>query len=96
MKQQPPCHVTGIPARPPNTRDNAGNRRIGQPITRNICVTVRLPGASTAPATRTSTWFQTGAVKHGRNTASQAARTGGPEAIRAPRRRQGDSLPSRL
>src|ERR1700733_908273 len=46
-------------------------------MTRNAWVTVRLPGASTAPATRTRTCCQTGAVKHGRNTDSQAARTDG-------------------
>ena len=35
-------------------------------MTRNTWLTVRLPGASTAPATSTRMWFQTGAVKHGR------------------------------
>src|SRR5271165_1884987 len=46
-------------------------------MTRSAWVTVRLPGASTAPATRTRMRFQTGAVKHGRNTDSQAAKAGG-------------------
>src|SRR5271165_238050 len=46
-------------------------------MTRNAWVTVRLPGASTAPATRIRTCRQTGAVKQGRNTDSQAAKTGG-------------------
>ena len=46
-------------------------------MTRNAWVTVRLPGARTAPATSTRMWFQTGAVKHGRNTASQETRIAG-------------------
>src|ERR1035437_11170382 len=46
-------------------------------MTRNAWVTVRLPGARIAPATSTRTWFQTGAVKHGRNTASQETSTVG-------------------
>jgi hypothetical protein len=46
-------------------------------MTRSAFVTVRLPGASTAPATRTTTRSQTGAVKQGRNTDSQLARIGG-------------------
>ena len=46
-------------------------------MTRNTWLTVRLPGASTAPATSTRMWFQTGAVKHGRKTASQVARMAG-------------------
>src|ERR1700728_2582752 len=46
-------------------------------MTRSTWVTVRLPGASTAPATRTRMRFQTGAVKQGRNTDSQVARIGG-------------------
>jgi hypothetical protein len=49
-------------------------------MTRSAWVTVRLPGASTAPATSNRMWFQTGAVKHGRNTASQEARIGGTAA----------------
>ena len=40
-------------------------------MTRSAWVTVRLPGARTAPPTSTRIWFQTGAVKHGRKTASQ-------------------------
>src|ERR1700760_4656752 len=46
-------------------------------MTRSAWVTVRLPGARTAPPTSTRTWFQTGAVKHGRKTASQDSRIGG-------------------
>src|SRR3984957_8644744 len=46
-------------------------------MTRSTWVTVRLPGASTAPATRTRMRFQTGAVKQGRNTDSQVTRIGG-------------------
>src|SRR5882757_3160303 len=46
-------------------------------MTRSAWVTVRLPGARTAPPTNTKTWFQTGAVKHGRKTASQDTRIGG-------------------
>src|ERR1700733_6883599 len=46
-------------------------------MTRNTWVTVRLPGASTAPATRTRMRFQTGAVKQGLNTDSQVTRIGG-------------------
>src|ERR1700712_4225688 len=46
-------------------------------MTRSAWVTVRLPGARTAPATSTRIWFQTGAVKHGRKTASQDTRIGG-------------------
>src|SRR3954452_11958875 len=59
-------------------------------MTRNAWVTVRLPGASTAPATSTRTWRHTGAVKHGRNTDSHTARTvgtrGGTGAATAPGR----------
>jgi hypothetical protein len=43
-------------------------------MTRSVWVTVRLPGASTAPLTSTRIWFQTGAVKHGRKTASHDTR----------------------
>ena len=43
-------------------------------MTRSAWVTVRLPGARTAPPTSTRIWFQTGAVKHGRKTASQDTR----------------------
>src|SRR5947209_14503704 len=46
-------------------------------MTRSAWVTVRLPGARTAPATSTRIWFQTGAVKHGRKTASDDTRIGG-------------------
>src|SRR4029077_9741309 len=46
-------------------------------MTRSTWVTVRLPGASTAPATRTRMRFQTGAVKQGRNTDSHVSRIGG-------------------
>src|SRR4029077_11080518 len=46
-------------------------------MTRSAWVTVRLPGARTAPPTNTRIWFQTGAVKHGRKTASQDSRIGG-------------------
>src|SRR5271166_3911288 len=46
-------------------------------MTRNAWVTVRFPGASTAPATNTRMRFQTGAVKQGRNTDSQVASIGG-------------------
>src|SRR5271163_2176243 len=46
-------------------------------MTRSAWVTVRLPGARTAPPTSTRIWFQTGAVKHGRKTASQDSRIGG-------------------
>src|SRR5271166_2609638 len=49
-------------------------------MTRSARVTVRLPGAKTAPATSTKMWFQTGVVKHGRKIASQDIRivgTGG-------------------
>jgi hypothetical protein len=46
-------------------------------MTRSVWVTVRLPGASTAPATRTRTRFQTGLVKQEWNTDSQLAKTGG-------------------
>src|SRR6187431_836749 len=46
-------------------------------MTRNAWLTVRLPGASTAPATSTSTWFQTGAVKQPRKADSQTVRTCG-------------------
>jgi hypothetical protein len=38
-------------------------------MTRSAWVTVRLPGARTAPPTNTKIWFQTGAVKHGRKAA---------------------------
>src|SRR3954452_13485163 len=41
-------------------------------MTRKAAVTVRLPGASTAPITRTSTCSQTGAVKQARNGCIQA------------------------
>src|SRR5208282_1624123 len=47
------------------------------PMTRSAWVTVRLPGTTTAPAISTRMWLQTGAVKHGRNTASQDARIAG-------------------
>jgi hypothetical protein len=40
-------------------------------------VTVRLPGARTAPPTSTRTRFQTGAVKHGRKMVSQDSRIAG-------------------
>src|ERR1700740_3473877 len=43
-------------------------------MTRSAWVTVRLPGARTAPPISTKIWFQTGAVKHGRKTASQDTR----------------------
>src|ERR1700675_1173838 len=46
-------------------------------MTRSAWVTVRLPGARTAPPTSTRIWFQTGAVKHGRKTASHDTRIGG-------------------
>src|SRR6186997_3155090 len=46
-------------------------------MTRNVWLTVRLPGASTAPATSTRTWFQTGAVKQSRKADSQTVRTCG-------------------
>ena len=46
-------------------------------MTRSSWVTVRLPGASTVPATRTRMRFHTGAVKQGRNPESQSARIGG-------------------
>src|SRR3978361_978520 len=46
-------------------------------MTRSAWVTVRLPGARTAPATSTRIWFQTGAVKHGRKAASQDIRIAG-------------------
>src|SRR5208282_5104615 len=46
-------------------------------MTRSAWVTVRLPGARTAPLTSTRIWFQTGAVKHGRKTASHDTRIGG-------------------
>ena len=46
-------------------------------MTRSVWVTVRLPGASTAPLTSTRIWFQTGAVKHGRKTASHDTRVVG-------------------
>jgi hypothetical protein len=49
-------------------------------MTRSARVTVRLQGARTAPATNARTRFQTGAVKHGRNTASHNTRTGGTTA----------------
>ena len=45
--------------------------RSANPMTRNAWVTVRLPGARTAPETSTRMRFQTGAVKHGRKMASQ-------------------------
>jgi hypothetical protein len=41
-------------------------------MTRKAAVTVRLPGASTAPRTRTSTCCHTGAVKQARNGCIQA------------------------
>src|ERR1700685_2963016 len=46
-------------------------------MTRSAWVTVRLPGARTAPPTSTRIWFQTGVVKHGRKTASQDSRIAG-------------------
>jgi hypothetical protein len=46
-------------------------------MTRSAWVTVRLPGARTAPPTSTRIWLQSGAVKHGRKTASQDIRTVG-------------------
>src|SRR5450759_3201442 len=44
---------------------------------RKAALTVRLPGASTAPATRTSTWSQTGAVKNPRKAAISGTKAGG-------------------
>src|ERR1700722_3644652 len=59
-------------------------------MTRSAWVTVRLPGANTAPATKTRTRFHTGAVKQERNADSQAARAGaircGSDAVAARRR----------
>src|SRR4249920_634813 len=49
-------------------------------MTRSASLTVRLPGASTAPATRTRTCFQTGAVKQSRKAVNQVASTGGATA----------------
>ena len=49
-------------------------------MTRSASLTVRLPGASTAPATRTRTCFQTGAVKQSRKADNQVASTGGATA----------------
>src|SRR5271163_1674118 len=46
-------------------------------MTRSAWVTVRLPGARTAPPTSTRIWFQTGVVKHGRKTASHDGRIAG-------------------
>src|SRR4051794_876956 len=42
-------------------------------MTRRAAVTVRRPGASRAPATRTSTWRQIAAVKHVANGRSRSA-----------------------
>src|SRR3954451_13044184 len=42
-------------------------------MTRRAAVTVRRPGASRAPATRTSTWRQTAAVEQGANGRSRSA-----------------------
>src|SRR3954454_24060653 len=44
-----------------------------RPVTRRAAATVRRPGASRAPATRTSTWRQTAAVKQGANGRSRSA-----------------------
>src|SRR5271166_3265146 len=59
-------------------------------MTRRAGLTVRLPGANTTPVTSTKMWFQTGAVKHERNTDSQPVRTGGirdgSDAVLAPGR----------
>src|ERR1035437_50327 len=44
---------------------------------RKAALTVRLPGASTMPATSTSAWSQTGAVKKSRNAAINETRAGG-------------------
>ena len=46
-------------------------------MTRSAWVTVRVLGARTAPPTSTKIWFQTGAVKHGRKTASQETKIDG-------------------
>jgi hypothetical protein len=46
-------------------------------MTRNDWVTVRLPGARTAPATRTTMCRQTRPEKHGRKISSQEMRTAG-------------------
>ena len=46
-------------------------------MTRSDWVTVRLPGARTAPATSTRMWFQTRPEKHGRKIASQDMRIAG-------------------
>jgi hypothetical protein len=43
-------------------------------MTRSGWVTVRFPGARMAPPNSARTWFQTGAVKHGRKTASHDTR----------------------
>jgi hypothetical protein len=48
-------------------------------MTRSAWVTVRLPGAKTAPPTSTKIWFQTGAVKHGRKIPSQDTRMVGTD-----------------
>jgi hypothetical protein len=44
---------------------------------RKAALTVRLPGASTTPATSTSAWSQTGAVKKHRNAAINETKAGG-------------------
>src|SRR5512143_1065140 len=49
-------------------------------MTRSASLTVRLRGASTAPATRTRTCFQTGAVKQARKMDNHVASTGGTRA----------------
>src|ERR1700704_1597590 len=66
MEQQSTRHVAGIPARPVEHFVVAAETGLSaSPMTRSAWVTVRLPGARTAPPTNTKTWFQTGALKHG-------------------------------
>src|SRR4051794_32456550 len=48
-----------------------------RPMTRSAAVTVRRPGASTTPATRTRTWHQTAGVKEAANGCIHAASTAG-------------------
>ena len=58
---------------------------IARPVMRRQDVTVRLPGASSAPMTRIRARFQVGAVKASRNGSSQAFRTSGAGSPPGPR-----------
>ena len=78
MKPPSARHVAGIPARPiKRLMVAAETGLVGQPHDAQRLGHRSLPGARTAPATSNRMWFQTGAVKHGRKTASQVPRIAG-------------------